>query len=135
MLKSLFNKVAGLMECNFFKKKTLAQVFCCKFSEIFKKTYFVEHARNGCLSEMNKKTVFTKYIHRETPVMVSFLVQLQTCGLTVFPKRYFSMKIGTFHRTSILQNNAARLLLISCDNFNVLLALSVINQFSHSMEI
>ena len=33
------------------------------------------------------------------------------------------MKIGTFYRTSILQNNAARLLLISCDIFNVLLAL------------
>ena len=133
MLKYLFNKIAGLMECNFFKKKTLAQVFCCKFSEIFKKTYFVEHARNGCLSEMNQKNVFTKYIHRETPVMASFLVQPQTCGLTVFRKRWFSMKIRTFHKTSVLQNNAARLLLISCDNFNALLALSVINQFSHSM--
>ena len=48
---------------------------------------------------------------------------------------YFSMKIGKFYRTSVLQNNAAQLLLIFCDIFNVLLALSVINQFSHSMEI
>ena len=45
--------------------------------------------------------------------------------------RCFSMKFGKFYRTSILQNNAVRLLLISSDNFNVLLALSVINQFSH----
>ena len=44
----------------------------------------------------------------------------------------FSLKIGKFHRTSVLQNNAAWLLPISYDIFNVLLALSVINQFSHS---
>ena len=33
-----------------------------------------------------KKIVFTKSIHRKTPVKTSFLVQLETCGLTVFPK-------------------------------------------------
>ena len=34
------------MVSNFLKiKKTLAQVFSCQFSEIFKKTYFGEHAR------------------------------------------------------------------------------------------
>ena len=34
------------MVCSFFKKKSLAQVFSCKFlfSEIFKKNCFVEHA-------------------------------------------------------------------------------------------
>ena len=37
-----------------------------------------------------------------------------------------------FYRTSFLQNTDARLFLISCKNFNVSLALSVINQFSHS---
>ena len=45
------------------------------------------------------------------------------------------MKIGKFYWISILQNNAARLLLISHGIFNVLLTLSVINQFSHSMWI
>ena len=45
VLKSLFEKVAGLMVRKFFKKKTLTQVFPCKFSEIFKKNYFVEHAQ------------------------------------------------------------------------------------------
>ena len=34
-----------------------------------------------------KTIVFTKSIYWETPVMASFLVQLQTRGLTVFPKR------------------------------------------------
>ena len=29
--------------CNFIKKETLAQVFSCKFCEIFKSTFFTEH--------------------------------------------------------------------------------------------
>ena len=29
--------------CNFIKKETLAQVFSCEFSEIFKSTFFIEH--------------------------------------------------------------------------------------------
>ena len=29
--------------CNFIKKETLAQVFSCKFCEIFKNTFFTEH--------------------------------------------------------------------------------------------
>ena len=140
MLKSLFNKVAGLMMCNFFKKKkTLAQVFSCKFAEIFKNTYFVEHVRTDAWVKWTKKIVLTKSIHTKKE-MTPFLVQLQTCGWAYsFSKkglhhRYFSGKIGKFYRTSILQNNAVRLLLISCDSFNVLLALSVRNQLSHSME-
>ena len=34
-----FNKVAGLRP----KRETLAQVFSCEFSEIFKNTFFTEH--------------------------------------------------------------------------------------------
>ena len=120
------------------RKKTLAYVFSCKFSEIFKKTYFAEHSQRDAWLKWTK-IEFTKSIHRKTPVMASFLVQLQTCGLSFSKKglhhRCFSMKIGKFYRTSILQINAGRLLLISCDIFNGLLALSVIYQFSHSMEI
>ena len=116
------------------KEKTPAQLFSCKLFEIFKKTDFAEHLR---MLECNepKKIVFTKAVHRKAPVMASFLGHLQTGGLTVFPKRTalcFSMKIAEFNRTSFLQNSAARLLLISCNDFNVSLALSVINQFSHS---
>ena len=29
--------------CNYIKKETLAQVFCCEFCEISKNTFFVEH--------------------------------------------------------------------------------------------
>ena len=31
--------------CNFIKKETLAQVFSCKFYEIFKNTFLTEHPR------------------------------------------------------------------------------------------
>ena len=34
-----FNKEA----CNFIKKETLAQVFCCEFCEISRNTFFIEH--------------------------------------------------------------------------------------------
>ena len=76
---------------------------------LFKKIYFVEEVRTDAC-DMTKKIVFTKYIYRKTPAMASFLVKLQTCGLTVFQNglrhKYFSMKIVKFQRTSILQNNA-----------------------------
>ena len=101
MLKSFFNKVAGLTLRIFSRKKTLAQLFSCRFSEIFKKTYFVEHTRTDAWVKWTKKIVFTKSIHRGTPVMASFLVQLQTCGLTVFQKSdsitdAFLWKLGSF---------------------------------------
>ena len=137
---SLFLKKLQAWWCaTFSRKKTLTQVFPCKFSEIFKKNYFVEHAQTDAWVKWTKKIVFTKSIHTKKE-MTPFLVQLQTCGWAYsFSKkglhhRYFSVKIGKFYRTSILQNNAVRLLLISCDSFNVLLALPVRNQFSHSME-
>ena len=41
------------------------------------------------------------------------------------------MKIAEFYRT-LFHRTVARLLLISCNDFKVSLALSVINQFSHS---
>ena len=37
-----FNKVAA-QACNFIKKETLAQVSSCKFCEISKNTFFIEH--------------------------------------------------------------------------------------------
>ena len=43
---SLFiNKVAGLKPATLFKKETLARVFSCEFSEIFKNTFLTEHLR------------------------------------------------------------------------------------------
>ena len=85
----------------FSRKRTLAQVFSFTFSEIFKKTYFLEHARTDAWVKWTKKIVFTKSIHRKTPVMTSFLAQLQTYGLTNYPKRdsitdAFLWKLGSF---------------------------------------
>ena len=45
VLKSLFNKIAGILTCNYIKKETSGQVFSCEFSEIFKNTFFTEHLR------------------------------------------------------------------------------------------
>ena len=82
---SLFLKKLQAWWCaTFSRKKTLTQVFPCKFSEIFKKNYFVEHAQTDAWVKWTKKIVFSKSIHRKTPVMASFLVQFQPCGLTVF---------------------------------------------------
>ena len=103
-------------------KKTLAQVFSTKFSKIFKKTYFVEHVRTDAWVKWTKKIVFTKSIYRKTPVMTA---AADICPCSFFQKgihhRCFSMKIWKFYRI-FLQNNAARLLLISCDIFHVSLA-------------
>ena len=123
------------MVCNFIiKKKLRDSCFPISCSKFLRRTTLQNMSE--CLSEMSqKKIVFTKAIHRKSPIMASFLGQRQTGGLTVFPKRTprcSSMKIAEFYRTSFLQNFAARLFLISCNDFNVSLALSVINQFSHS---
>ena len=69
-----------------YQERKLRHVFSCKFSEIFKKTYFVEHVRTDAWVKWTKNIVFTKSIHREIPVMESFLVQLIICGLIVFSK-------------------------------------------------
>ena len=39
VLESLFDKVKGLMACNFIKKETLTQVFSCEYHKMFE---------NGC---------------------------------------------------------------------------------------
>ena len=38
-------KISQIQACNFIKKETLAQMFSCEFSEIFKNTFFTEHLR------------------------------------------------------------------------------------------
>ena len=43
MLESFVNKVACVKACNFIKKETLAQLFSCKYCEIFKNSFFIEH--------------------------------------------------------------------------------------------
>ena len=109
------------------------------FLYVFRKSYedlFCRTCPNRCLSKMNQKNVFTKSINSKI-VIFSAVADMWAYSFSKkgLRHRFFSMKIGKFHRTSILQNDAARLLLISGDIFCVLLALSVINQFSQSMEI
>ena len=50
-----------------------------------------------------KKIVFTKAIHRKTPVMASFLGQLHTDGLTVFPKGT-PLQLLFYENYEVLQN-------------------------------
>ena len=44
MLVCLFNKVAGMIACNFIKE-TPTQVVSCETNEFFKKTYFEDYLR------------------------------------------------------------------------------------------
>ena len=109
------------------------------FLYVFRNFYenlFCRTCPNRCLSEMNQKTVFTKSINSKI-VIFSAVADMWAYSFSKkgLHHRFFSMKIGKFNRASILQNDSARLLLISGDIFNVLLALSVINQFSQNMEI
>ena len=45
MLRSLFNKIAGLQACNFLKKVTPTHGFSLEYGRIFKNTYLEEHLR------------------------------------------------------------------------------------------
>ena len=80
------------------EEKTPAQVFSYKLSEIFKNMPERMLERNE-----PKNIVFTKDIHRKTPVMASFLGQLQTGVLTVFPKGTPSRMIF-YENCEVLQN-------------------------------
>ena len=133
MLKSLFNKVAGLMMCNFFKKKNCFPVSLPKFL----RRPTLQNMPKRMLELNEPKKLYSQNLFtRKTGEGVLFSAVEDKWAYNFSKKglhhRCFSMKIGKFYRTSALQNNALRLLLISCDIFNALLALSVINQFSHS---
>ena len=45
VLESLFNKVTGLVSCNFIKKETPAQVFSFKYHKMFEKSFLYETPR------------------------------------------------------------------------------------------
>ena len=115
------------MVCNFFKKKNPGLGVFLQVFRKNKKTYFVEHVWTDTWVRWTKKK--KKFIHKicsrkNTGDGVLFSAIAAMLGSS-FSKKWlhlgsFSMKIGKFYRTSILQNNAVRLLLISCDIFNVL---------------
>ena len=58
------------------RKKTLAQAFSCKFSKIFKKTYFVEHVQTDVrMSEKNQNNCIQKiYLKENTGDAVLFSI-------------------------------------------------------------
>ena len=72
-------------------------MFSRKFSEIFNKTYFVE-----CI-QTDDWMKLTKNIHRKISVSVSFLVQLETCGLSVFQRETPSQMLFC-ENCEVLQN-------------------------------
>ena len=98
-----FKKFASLMVCNLFEDHNSGNGVFLWIFQIFKEVLFCRTCPNRCLSEKNQKNVFTKSIHRETLVMASFLVQLQICGLTVFPKRD-SITVIFYENWEVLQN-------------------------------
>ena len=123
MLESLFIKV--LMVCNFFKKENSGLGVFLQVFRKNKKTYFVEHVWTDTWVRWTKKKFIHKiYLRRNTGDGVLFSAVAGMLAYSFSKKwlhhRSFSMKIGKFYITSILQNNAARLLLISCDILNVL---------------
>ena len=52
VLQPLFDKVAGLQDCNFIKKKASRQVFSCEYCAIFKISFLIEHLRWLLLNSM-----------------------------------------------------------------------------------
>ena len=81
------------------------------------------------MSEMNQKNCIHKiYSHGNTGDGILFSEVADIWAYSFSGKglhhRCFSMKIEKFCKTSILQNNDARLLLISCDIFNALLGIN-----------
>ena len=74
----------------FQEKKPWVRCFPASFPKK-QEDLFCRTCLNGYMSEMNqkKKNLFTKSVLGKTPVMASFLVQLQPCWVPVFPKSDF----------------------------------------------
>ena len=43
LLESLFNKVTGLIICNFTRKETPTLMFSCEYHKMFQKSFFMEY--------------------------------------------------------------------------------------------
>ena len=71
-----------------YQKKLWPRCFLVRFPKLLRRSTLqnMNEITPTCLSEIAPKNVFTKSIHRKTQVMPSFLVTLQTFGLTVFSK-------------------------------------------------
>ena len=106
-------------------------VFPVSFSKFLRRTCLSE-----CLSEMNRKNCIQQSSSQENiGDGILFRAVADRWAYSFFKKDpitdAFLWKLWSFTEHHF-QNTAARLLLISCNIFNVSLVLSVINQFSHS---
>ena len=94
MLKSLFNKIAGILTCNYIKKKTSAQVFSCEFSEIFKNTFFTEYLRAAASGyQLNarkfpEKKTYIKFYFRILMIRLCLCQLLYLAHCKTFLHRY-----------------------------------------------
>ena len=93
-------------------KRDSNTAFFREFCEIFKNTFFTEPLRWLLLISLehkskNDKIYLHKYIHRKTPVMASFLAQLQTWEHIVLRQRHSSLdaftKFVKFYRISFVK--------------------------------
>ena len=83
-MKSVFNKIAGTLTCNYIKKETSAQVFSCEFSEIFKNTFFTEHLPTTA-STFSFSEAATGNVHwKKVFLKISQNLQENFCGLRNF---------------------------------------------------
>ena len=53
VLGSIFNKVAGLKDCNVIKKRLQHRCLRVKFSKLLRRTFFIEHLRWMLLNEIH----------------------------------------------------------------------------------
>ena len=92
----------------FTRKKTLAQAFSCKCSEIFKKTYFVEHVRTDrCLSGMIQKIVLRKSFYKKTQNIGVLFSAIADMWVYSFSKRdwcFDASQMPFYEYCEVLQN-------------------------------
>ena len=97
-----------------YQKETPAKAFSCKFSKFFSKNdIFCRTHPSRCLNEMNQKKICLIYSRSK-----GFLVQLQTCGLTAFPKEAPSQTLF-YENCEVLQSHFYRPLMRDCFWFPV----------------
>ena len=84
-----FNKVVGLKACNYIKKESLVQVFCCEVSEIFRNSFLTEHVRATvsvlrALTNICGGVFLQKQSTAESKIKEVTCSKLSHCALTIF---------------------------------------------------
>ena len=74
--KDRANSVAVVPRCNFIEKECLAQVFSCKFCEIFKKTFFCRTPLVAAYAILHIRENFFNILQTRKVIMVNQALQL-----------------------------------------------------------